>query len=78
MRKSCLFLALLIALATSAFSQTPSKAGEQSANVEQSILQLTRDWLAAERAMTEQLSSELLPTIFRALGRAEIQFLRST
>ena len=53
MRKPVLILALLVAAAAPAFTQTtstqtPAKAADQTASVEQSVLQLTRDWLAAE------------------------------
>ncbi len=53
MRKPGLILALLAAAAAPAFTQTTAtqtapKAADQNASIEQSVLQLTRDWLAAE------------------------------
>jgi ketosteroid isomerase-like protein len=53
MRKLCFILALLTVAAAYAFTQTTStqtaaKAADQNASIEQSVLQLTRDWLAAE------------------------------
>lgn len=48
MRKLFLVTALLTAVVTSVFTQTDPKTSDQNAGIEQSVLQLTRDWLAAE------------------------------
>ena len=48
MRKSLLIIGLLTAVVSPVFAQTAPKAADQNASIEQSVLQLTRDWLAAE------------------------------
>ena len=48
MRQKFLIMALLIGAATSVFTQTPAKTTDQTAGIEQTVLQLTRDWLDAE------------------------------
>lgn len=48
MRKLFLVIGLLTAVVSPAYAQTTSKTADQTAGIEQSVLQLTRDWLAAE------------------------------
>jgi len=48
MRKSLLIIGLLTAVVSPVFAQTTPKTTDQNASIEQSVLQLTRDWLAAE------------------------------
>ena len=48
MRKSLLIIGLLAAVVSPAVAQTTPKTTDQNANIEQNVLQLTRDWLAAE------------------------------
>ncbi len=48
MRKLFLIIGLLTAVVSPIFAQTAPKAADQNASIEQSVLQLTRDWLAAE------------------------------
>lgn len=48
MRKLFLIIGLLTAVVSPVFAQTTPKAADQNASIEQSVLQLTRDWLAAE------------------------------
>ena len=48
MRKLLLIIGLLTAVVSPVFAQTAPKAVDQNASIEQSVLQLTRDWLAAE------------------------------
>jgi ketosteroid isomerase-like protein len=48
MRKLFLIIGLLMAVVSPVFAQTAPKAADQSASIEQIVLQLTRDWLAAE------------------------------
>ncbi|MDQ2921455.1 MAG: nuclear transport factor 2 family protein, partial [Acidobacteriota bacterium] len=48
MRKLFLISGLLTAVVSPVFAQTARKAVDQNASIEQSVLQLTRDWLAAE------------------------------
>jgi hypothetical protein len=48
MRKLVLSIGLLTAVVSPLFAQTTPKAADQSATVEESAVQLTRDWLAAE------------------------------
>ena len=48
MRKLLLIIGLLTVVVSPVFAQTTPKAAGQSASVEQSVLQLTRDWLVAE------------------------------
>ena len=68
MRKSCLVLALLIAAATSAFSQTTPKIVDERTNVEQSVLQLTRDWLAAEESHDRATLERIIADDFQGTG----------
>jgi ketosteroid isomerase-like protein len=48
MRELSLIIGLLTAVVSPVFAQTAPRAADQNANIEQSVLQLTRDWLAAE------------------------------
>ena len=48
MRRLFLIVGLLSAAVTPGLAQTASKTADQAAGIEQSVLQLTRDWLAAE------------------------------
>jgi len=48
MRKLFLVTGLLTAVVSSLIAQTAAKTSDQNASTEQSVLQLTRDWLAAE------------------------------
>ena len=48
MRKLLLIIGLLTAVVSSAVAQATPKKTEQNASIEQTVLQLTRDWLAAE------------------------------
>ena len=48
MRKLFLSIGLMTAVVCPVFAQTTPKAGDQNATLEESALQLTRDWLAAE------------------------------
>ena len=48
MRKLFVVIGLLTAVVSPAYAQTTSKTADQTAGIEQSVLQLTRDWLAAE------------------------------
>jgi len=48
MRKLFLVTGLLTAVVSSLIAQTASKTSDQNASTEQGVLQLTRDWLAAE------------------------------
>lgn len=48
MRKLLLIFGLLTAAVSPVFAQTTPKAADQNASIEQTVLQLTRDWLAAE------------------------------
>jgi ketosteroid isomerase-like protein len=48
MRKLFLIFGLLTAVVSPAYAQTASKTADQTAGIEQNVLQLTRDWLAAE------------------------------
>ncbi len=48
MRNLFLIIGLLTAVVSPAYAQTASKTADQTSGIEQRILQLTRDWLAAE------------------------------
>ncbi len=48
MRKLLLIAGLVTAVVSPVFAQTTPKAADQKASIEQTVLQLTRDWLAAE------------------------------
>lgn len=62
MRKLFLITGLLTAVVSSVFAQTASKASDHNASIEQNVLQLTRDWLAAEerhdRATLQRIIAE--------------------
>ncbi len=73
MRKPGLILALLTAAAAPAFAQTPAaqtapKATEQTSTVEQSVLQLTRDWLAAEERHDRATLQRIIADDFQGTG----------
>jgi len=48
MNKTLLVIALLIAAATPAFAQTAASTPEQNKGVEQAVLKVTQEWLAAD------------------------------
>jgi ketosteroid isomerase-like protein len=62
MKKLFLITGLLTAVVSPVFAQTASKTSDQNASIEQSVLQLTRDWLAAEerhdRATLQRIIAE--------------------
>ena len=68
MRKPCLVLALLITASTSVFAQAPPKAGDPPANAEQIVLQLTRDWLAAEESHDRATLQRIIADDFQGTG----------
>jgi hypothetical protein len=67
MRKLFL-LGLLTVLASPAFAQTAPKTPDQTASPEQSVLQLTREWLAAEEANDRATLRRIIADDFQGTG----------
>lgn len=65
MRKLFLVIGLITVAASQAFTQTAAKATEPAASVEESILQLTREWLAAEEAHDRATLQRIIADDFR-------------
>jgi len=69
MRKPPLFLALLLTAVIPAFAQTPSaKVADQPVNAEQNVLQLTREWLAAEERADRATLERIIADDFQGTG----------
>jgi len=62
MRRFFLVVGLLVVVASAAFAQTPQKA------VEQSVLQLARDWLAAEESHDRAALQRIIADDFQGTG----------
>jgi ketosteroid isomerase-like protein len=72
MRKLFLVIAVFTASVIPAFAQTPAKPTEQANDTEQTILKLTRDWLAAEEATDRATLRRIIADDFQgtaAMGR---------
>ena len=77
MRNLVFIIALLTAAAAPAFTQTTAtqtgpKATDQNASVEQTVLQVTRDWLAAEEHQNRETLKRIIADDFQgtaAMGR---------
>lgn len=66
MRKLFLIIIGLLTVAVSpVFGQNASKTSDQAASVEQSILQLTREWLAAEEVADRATLRRIIADDFR-------------
>lgn len=79
MRRLFLIMALLLAAATPVFTQTPAKTTDQTANIEQTVLQLTRDWLDAEERHDRTTLQRIIADDFQGttpmgntVGKAEV------
>ena len=68
MRKLFLVIGLIMVAASQAFAQGAAKSSEPAASVEQSILQLTRDWLAAEESHDRATLERIIADDFRGIG----------
>jgi ketosteroid isomerase-like protein len=62
MRRLCLIIGLLIAVVSPALAQT------KAASTEETILQLTRDWLAAEERHDRAALQKIIADDFQATG----------
>lgn len=65
MRKLFLVIGLITVAASQAFAQNPPKPTESAANTEESILQLTREWLAAEETNNRATLERIIADDFR-------------
>jgi hypothetical protein len=68
MQKLFLAMVLLSAAFTSAFAQTPTKPADQTANTEQALLKLTRDWLDAEERVDRATLQRIIADDFQGTG----------
>lgn len=67
MRRLFLITALLAAVVSPVLTQTAPKAAEQNA-IEQSVLQLTRDWLAAEERHDRATLQRIIADDFQGIA----------
>ncbi|MBC8030299.1 MAG: nuclear transport factor 2 family protein [Pyrinomonadaceae bacterium] len=68
MRRLFLIIGLLAVIALPAVAQNAPKTSGQTGNVEQSILQLTRDWLAAEESHDRATLQRIIADDFQGTG----------
>lgn len=68
MRKIFLIIGLLTAAVSPVFTQTTPKTAAPDASVEQSILQLTRDWLAAEERHDRATLQRIIADDFQGIA----------
>jgi len=68
MRKLVLIIGLLTAVVFPVLAQTTPKAGDQNASVEESVLQLTRDWLAAEERHDRATLQRIIADDFQGIA----------
>jgi ketosteroid isomerase-like protein len=67
MRRLFLIIGLVV-LASPAFGQKPQNAVEPAANVEQAVLQVTREWLAAEESHDRATLQRIIADDFQGTG----------
>jgi ketosteroid isomerase-like protein len=68
MRKLIVIIGLLTAAVFPVFAQTTPKAGDQNATIEESVLQLTRDWLAAEERHDRATLQRIIADDFQGIA----------
>jgi hypothetical protein len=68
MRKLFLILGLVTIAVSPALAQTTPKTSDQSATAEQGVLQLTREWLAAEEANDRATLERIIADDFQGTG----------
>jgi ketosteroid isomerase-like protein len=68
MQKMLLIISLLVAAAISIFAQTAVKTPEQSNGVEQAVLKLTQEWLAAEERHDRAALDRIIADDFLGTG----------
>ena len=68
MRKTLLVIALLIAAAKPAFAQTASRNPEQNTSVEQAVLKVTQEWLAADERHDRAALNRIIADDFLGTG----------
>ena len=67
MQKTLMFITLLIAAATPAFAQT-TKVPEQNNSVEQAVLKVTQEWLAADERQDRAALNRIIADDFLGTG----------
>jgi len=65
MRKLILFVGLIAVAASQALAQNPAKTTDPAPSVEESVLQLTREWLAAEESNDRATLERIIADDFR-------------
>jgi ketosteroid isomerase-like protein len=68
MRNLFLVVGLLTVTASAAFAQIAPKTGEQASSAEQSALQVTREWLAAEESHDRAALERIIADDFQGTG----------
>ncbi len=68
MQKPLLVIALLIAAATPAFAQTTASVTEQNSSVEQAVLKVTQEWLAADERQDRAALNRIIADDFLGTG----------
>jgi len=68
MHKTLLVIALLIAAETPAFAQTPARMPEQNNSVEQAVLKVTQEWLAADERHDRAALNRIIADDFLGTG----------
>jgi ketosteroid isomerase-like protein len=68
MHKTLLVVAVLIAAATPALAQTAAKIPEQNTSVEQAVLKVTQEWLAADERQDRAALNRIIADDFLGTG----------
>lgn len=68
MRKLFLVISLLATVGSPVQLQTPTKAVDQTGNIEQTVLQLTADWLAAEERHDRTTLQKIIADDFQGIA----------